>query len=225
MTSRSAAFRRRPATHPPEGGTTSPSKSVWPTTSTTLRIGVAGSGDDGRSTMDDTSIVDRRSSIVGTGKQPLLTCTSWAAVLQVVLDQRDRLMHEDFVRGVERHFGHNIDTELTHCRSKALSAECVECCLTLPSVDVMAVVSLPPCNMRVATVGRSFEPASLGSDTVILLGRNTSEDNMSDNGQSSIGTTISSSPVTNSNPPAPRTRKWGASGRACRRTAGAADRR
>src|SRR3990170_5657429 len=96
--------------------------------------------------------------------------------------QRDGLGRVDLVRRVERHLGLNVDTELAHGRPEAIVAKRVECRFALPGVDVVAVVSLPPCDVRVAAVGWTLEPANLGSDTVILLGRDPSEQNVSYNG-------------------------------------------
>ena len=71
--------------------------------------------------------------------------------------------------GVERRLGLHRDTDLGHYQPKPISAEGVERILALPCVDVVAVVSLPPRDVRVAAVWWALEPADLGSDAVILL--------------------------------------------------------
>src|SRR5919199_5509080 len=85
--------------------------------------------------------------------------------------QLDRLRGVHLMGGMERDLGRGRNAQLGHGGAQAIVAESVEGVFALPCVEVVAVFPFPPRDVGDAAGGRTLEPANCGSDGVVLLAR------------------------------------------------------
>ena len=90
----------------------------------------------------------------------------------------DEDVHEDLVRGLERHLRLDRDAELRHAGPQAFGAEGIEGLFALPGIDIVAVRAFPPGEMREAARRCAFEPTHLCSDLVVLLHRDSTQNDV-----------------------------------------------